>query len=220
MGKDLISTVLKEGMIINTKLSSSNVWLQNIVYAADSHSVSVALLNAYLENVIMIGQSIFIKYSSEQTELLFEGEIVKISPEFPSYITINISSVRELKNSRVFPRHDVYLASTIKTSDLQKEYFAIIHNVSLVGMAFYSRDHFEPGEKQLELSIYLPNKKIIIAKGRITRKIPQNSFIDYGMQYTEMSEESNNILSSFFSSLEDEKIRLREEFVNCIKKHL
>lgn len=216
----MISKVLREGVVVNTKLSACNIWVQNIIYKVENHLVSIALLNEYLENIIMLGQPILLKYSSDQTEFLFEGEIVKITPDFPSNITINITSVRELKNARAFPRHDVYLGSHIQPFDSSDEYFAIIHNISLVGMAFFSKDNFEIDGKQLEISIYLPNRKIINAKGRINRRLPKTDFIDYGLQYTEMQEDSNNFLSSFFNFVEDEKTKLREEFINCVKRHL
>ena len=36
--KDIVSTVLKEGMVIGTKLSSCNVWVQNIIYKVKTFS--------------------------------------------------------------------------------------------------------------------------------------------------------------------------------------
>ncbi|TYQ15237.1 UNVERIFIED_CONTAM: PilZ domain-containing protein [Acetivibrio alkalicellulosi] len=221
MKKDIVSSLLKEGMVINTKLSSNNVWIQNILYKVENHSLSIALLSSYLENIVMIGQSLHIKYANEHTEYLFEGEITHIKPEFPSYITVNITSIKELKNIRVFPRQDVYLASNIRILDPVREYFAIIHNISLVGMAFYCKDILEPAQTQLEIFIYLPSKQTITAKGKIIRRVFKNDdIIDYGIQYTDMQEENNNSLSNFFNSIEEEKNNLRNEFITCIKKHL
>ena len=54
--KDIVSTVLKEGMVVGTKLSSCNVWVQNIIYKVKKRSVTIALLTDYLQNVIMFGQ--------------------------------------------------------------------------------------------------------------------------------------------------------------------
>lgn len=83
MKKDVVSRVLKEGMVVNTKLKNGSIWIQNIVYKVEKHLVSIALLSEYLENIIMLGQSITVKYSSEHSEILFEGEVVKIRPEYP-----------------------------------------------------------------------------------------------------------------------------------------
>jgi hypothetical protein len=218
--KDVASKVLKEGMVVNTKLKNSNIWIRNIVYKAEKNMISVALLNEYLENIIMLGQSITIKYSSEHSEILFEGEIVKIRPEYPSYITIDIKDVKEIKNTRVFPRHDVYLGATVRIPDSPKERFVIIHNISYVGMAFYSKDYFEIDKGELDFSIFLPNKQSINTRGKINRISPKTDFADYGLQYTAMTEESNNILSFFFNLVDDEKIKLREDFINQVRKHL
>ncbi|ODM26635.1 PilZ domain-containing protein [Acetivibrio mesophilus] len=220
MKKDVVSRVLKEGMVVNTKLKNGSIWIQNIVYKVEKHLVSIALLSEYLENIIMLGQSITVKYSSEHSEILFEGEVVKIRPEYPSYVTIDIKHVKEIKNTRIFPRHDVYLGATVRISDSPAERFVIIHNISLVGMAFYSKDYFEIDSGEHDFSIFLPNRKSINSRGKVNRRSPKSDFTDYGLQYTDMTEESNNTLSCFFNLVEEEKMKLRDQFVNCVRRHL
>lgn len=220
MKRDVVSKVLKEGMVVNTKLIAGSIWIQNIIYRVEKHLVSIALLNEYLESIIMLGQPITLKYSSEHSEILLEGEIVKIRPEYPSFVSIDIKNIKEIKNTRIFPRHDVYLGATIRSTASQEERFAIIHNISLVGMAFYSKDYFEIDSSQLDISIFLPNRKSISTRGKANRRSSKKDLTDYGLQYTKMEEESNNALSRFFCLVEEEKNKLREEFVSCVRKHL
>ncbi|NLP15208.1 MAG: PilZ domain-containing protein [Clostridium sp.] len=220
MRKDLMSKVLKEDMIISTRLSSSNIWIQNIVYKVENHMVTIGLLSEYLENIIMLGQNMTLKVSNPKTEFLFEGEIVKITPDFPSCVTLKIRDIKKLKNIRTFPRYDVYLGAVIKPSDSDEEYFAIVHNISLVGMAFYSRDDFKIGDQSFEFSVYLPDSKTVKATGKVTRVSLKEHFSDYGFQYTQTNGESNTLLPDFFNSIEDEKDKLREEFLTYVKKHL
>jgi len=52
--KDIVSKVLKEGTVVNTKLKNGDIWIQNIVYRTEKHMISIALLNEYLENIIML----------------------------------------------------------------------------------------------------------------------------------------------------------------------
>ena len=218
--KDSVTSLLTEGTIINTKLSSSNVWLQNIIYKSDNHSVYISLLNEYLENIIMVGQTIVIKLTNEHNEFVFDGLILEIHPEFPSYVSVNVIGIKSQKNIRVFPRYDVYLASMLKVEPLEEESFAVIHNISLVGMAFYSKDDFHPSEDNVKATIYLADDKILNAAGRINRKQPSIDYIEYALQFTEMQEETSNMLSSYFSVLETDRSFIREDFFNCIKKHL
>lgn len=220
MGKDLLYTVLKEGVVVYTKLSSSNIWHQNIVYKVENKSISIALITGYLESIIMPGQTMTIKLTNEDIEYLFIGTISEIQPQFPSYVTVDIQSTKDLKNSRVFPRYDVYVAANITSDDSKVEHFAIIHDISLTGMAFYSKSNFLIASQQLNLTIFLPNKNIIVAKGTVVRKIDYDSYIDYGMNYTDMQEENNNSLYAFFSVLEKDKSKLRDIFFKSIKKHL
>lgn len=212
--------MLKEGVVVYTKLSSSNIWHQNIVYKVEDDSVSVALITGYLESIIMHGQTMTIKLTEEDVEYLFIGTVTQIQPQFPSYVTIKIKTIKDLKNSRVFPRYDVYVAANIRDDNSDAEHFAIIHDISLTGMAFYSKSDFSVDNGQLNLTIYLPNKNILCAKGIVNRKINNESYIDYGMKYTDMQEETNNSLYSYFSALEEEKTKLRNIFFKSIKKHL
>jgi len=218
--KDLVYTILKEGVVVYTKLSSSNIWHQNIVYKVEENSVSIALITRYLESIIMPGQTMTIKLTNEDMEYLFIGSISHIQPQFPSFVTIDIQEIKDLKNSRVFPRYDVYVAAKIKSDNSEDEHFAIIHDISLTGMAFYSKSDFSIANEQLNLTIFLPNKKEIFAKGKVIRKIGYNSYIDYGMSYTNMQEENNNSLYSYFSLLEKEQDKLRNFFYKSIKKYL
>lgn len=220
--KDVVSTVLKEGMVIGTKLSSCNVWVRNIIYKVKKRSVTVVFLSDYLQNIIMCGESFSIKYTTENSEYIFEGEVTQIDPDFPSSVTIDIVNVTELKNQRIFPRADVFLAANIKLEDTGREYFSIIHDISLVGVAFYCKDILEADDKQIDIFIYLPNQQTISAKGKITRSSFKcdDYIIDYGFQFTEMHNENNNSLSKFFSEIEEEKAKLKNEYTNSIKKHL
>lgn len=220
LGKDLVSKVLTEGTIVSTKLGTSSIWLQNIIYKSQNHKISISLLNEYLENIIMIGQPVIIKHSSELSEILYEGQIVDIHPDFPSFVKIHLSSVREEKNERVFPRYDVHLASTMTVGNRIDESFAIIHNLSLAGMSFYCKDDFSPEEDVVKFTIYLTNNKSVCAVGKIKRKIQLPDFIEYGLSFTEMHEENNNILSSFFSLIEIDRASLHDEYINCIRKHI
>jgi hypothetical protein len=215
-----MTKVLKEDMVIGTRLASSNIWLQNIVYKVENHMITTGLLTEYLENIIMLGQNMTLKVSNPKTEFLFDGEIVKINPDFPSHVTLKIRDIKKLKNIRTYPRYDVYLGATIKPFDSDEEYFAIVHNISLVGMAFYSRDDLKMGDQKYEISVYLSDSKVVKATGKVTRVSLKEHFSDYGFQYFELNEESKILLSEHFDSIEDEKDKLHEEFLTCVKKHL
>lgn len=220
MAKDSINAILKEGTLVYTKLSTSNIWHQNILYKVENKTLTIALLQGFLESIIMPGQNITIKYTTESMEYLYSGTIAEIQPQFPSHVKVNIVSVKELKNLRVFPRYDVYLAANIKYENTEEDYFSIIHDISLSGMSFYSRDIFAIDDRQLNITIYLPDKSMIIAKGNVIRKTDHETYSDYGLKYTDMQEENNNSLYSFFSKLEEKKSKIKDSFFTSIKRHL
>jgi len=87
-------------------------------------------------------------------------------------------------------------------------------------MAFYAKDFFEIDNDELDFSIFLPNKQSIRTRGKINRRSPKSDFADYGLQYTAMTEDSNNILSSFSISLKMKKQTSRRIHQLCKKTSL
>ena len=223
MKSKLVSSILEEGMLINTKIQSCSTWYKNCIYKVDNNIVSLSLLDIYIENLIMEGSELTLKYTTDYFEYLFQGTIVHITPEYPSYITINIQKCEELVNTRAFQRHDMYIPSHIKSEWDDKNYFAIITNISLGGMAFSSKQGFELGSN-LSLSIYVSDNQIIHGEGKIIRKTYKDNLFDYSLQFTNMTEENTNVLSNYLAKnderLESLKNKFQEEMNKIFKKHL
>ncbi|MCX7923124.1 MAG: PilZ domain-containing protein [Clostridia bacterium] len=218
MNVNMISSILKEGMIVSTKISPNHTWYQNILYKCEDNLLYTSLINSYVENIIMIGTTITVKYANEFFEYLFEGVVSSINTDYPAHVVININKAEEMINTRTFPRYEVYLASTLKPIWFESSHFSVVTNLSLGGMAFLCKEQFEYGE-ELDTCIYLPgNANIVRGKGKVIRKNPKLHVIDYSMQFIEMDEDCSNIISSFITSLEDDYQKLQNNFFENIKK--
>jgi len=214
-----ISSVLKEGIVVNTKVGSNNIWYQNIVYKCEENQISLALINSYLESTIMLGTNMLIKFANEYFEYVFEGHVSSIKAGFPSYITLKIIKGEEMINTREFPRYDIYLASEIYSAVDNTSYFSIVVNVSLGGMAFVSNHEFDYGEES-DIKVFLPDNKYAYAKGKTIRKSIKIDHINYSMQFIEMTEKNSILLSDYLSFLDDDLLRLKNHFIQCIKPKL
>lgn len=214
-----ISSVLNEGMIVNTKVGSGNIWYQNIVYKCEDNQLCLALVQEYLESTVLIGTTIFTKYANEYFEYLFEGTVTDIKISGPGHITLKISKGEEMINTREFPRYDIYLPSEIRPIWDDIKHFCIAINISLGGMAFVSKHDFDYGEES-EVHVFLPCDKIVAAKGKTIRKSAKNDHICYSMQFTEMTEESSILLSNYLTCLDDKLNEIRTHFFNEVKPKL
>lgn len=210
------SAILKEGTIVGTKLDVCTAWYRNIIYRCEEDTVLVALLDKYLENLIIPGVRFQIRYFNEYFVYLFDGEVTGIQAQHPAYIQVRITKAEELINSRLSPRYDTYLSVRLKSVWDDTPYFAVATNLSFGGMAFTSTQRFDYGD-ELELSISFPDNKQINAKGKVIRRALKGNSIDYSMQFVEIDEYNTSLLSRHFSSLEDEMLAMQQKFFNEIR---
>ena len=208
MDKVDVPLLLKEGMPVSTKLNcNGSIWHANIVFRVEDNKVFMPLLDCYLENILAVGSGIALKYSNEYYEYLFEGVVSSINPRHPAYITVNVNKVKEVINTRMFPRYDAYLAINIKTPWSGACFFAVATNICFGGILFACPHKFDSGE-ELEIMIYLPCQSVICAKGKIIGKKPRNNLIEYCLQFIDMDEINGSLLSAYFQSLEESRARM------------
>lgn len=214
MNSAAASSILKSGIIIGTKLTPNSTWYSNIIYDSEGNILRIPLTEEYLKNYILVGSTITLKHTGEYYEYLFEGIISNIDTSVhPALLTININTIEELINTRAFPRYDTHLASTVRPAWDEKPHFCIATNICLGGMAFISKSNFDYGEES-EVYIYLPENLIAYAKGKVIRKSARHGYMDYSMQFIEMTEDNSNLLSSYIATLDSEMQRLKDSFVN------
>jgi len=213
--KSVIS-VLKEGLVINTRFSSRNIWYQNVVCKVKNNLVYLPLIKGYLQNIIMPGSNLIIKYSIENFEYVFEGIVCEIVVDDFAYIVLKINKSEEIINSRVFLRYDTYLAANITPCESSASIFSIILNISLTGIAFVSKYEFDYSEDN-EVIILIPGHQRIYGKGKIIRKSTKNDCFDYSMQFTDMDDFNNNILASYLTQLETDMSDLQKNYEQNLK---
>lgn len=207
---------MREGTTISTRLGSSLTWYRNIVYKSEGNCLYLALIEQYLENIIIPGSSISIKYINEYFIYLFEGTVCDIKARHPGYLTVRVTNAEEIINSRLSPRYDVYIAAAIKPGWDDKDCFAVITDISFGGLAFMCTYKFDYNE-ELEVSAYLPSGGIVTAKGKIIRKNQKNTIFDYSLQFNEINESDCSLLSRYLSSLESEISATYRQYLTDIK---
>jgi len=214
MGNIRLREFLEEGTIIRTKHCESSAWVTNVVYAIneDYIEIDIGLEKNYIQNIIMIGDTIKCKYTSEEFEFTIIGWVARINADFPQSITIKVHDIEKFENNRDSYRFDVYLCSVIRLSSSdEKGIFAIMNNISSTGAAFVLKEDLEEklgvsktkqGETACVFDVYISPEKQISFEGIIRRRSENKRGKEYGVKITHIDNNSEKILSEFLDELE------------------
>lgn len=214
MGNVRLREFLGEGFVIRTKHCSSSIWVTNVVYAIneDFIEVDIGLEKDYIDNIIMIGDTMKCKYTSDDYEFNLIGWVTRIKADFPQSITIKVHDIEKFANKRDSYRFDVYLCSVIKVKRFEeKGIFAILTNISRTGAAFVLKEELE---KQLGITdlakiettcifeVYVSPENQITFEGVIRRKGDNERGIEYGVKITDIDIKSEKVLLELLEELE------------------
>lgn len=213
---EAVSVILKEGALIGTRLDNNLSWCGNIVYKSEGRIVYISLVDRYLEDAVVPGRLISIKYINEYFIYLFEGTIIRISAEYPSYAAVRVTLAEEVINSRLSPRYDVHLTASLKPVWDGDSYSTIVTDISFGGTAFICSNRFDYNE-ELDIDIRLNDNQFIKTRGKIIRKIIKNKTAEYSMQFSDMDESNYKTLSLYFSQLEEAASAMYKHFLTDIK---
>ncbi len=213
---------LDVGTVIKTKHCHSSSWTTNVVYAIneDYIEIDLGLGEDYIQNIIMIGDTVKCKYTSEDYEFILVGWITRINADFPQRITIKAHNIEKFVNKRDSFRFDVYLCAIIKRNPIEdKGIFAVMTNISHTGAAFVVKVDLD---KQFGISdkkeneaicyfeIYVSPERQIDFQGIIRRKSENERGKEYGVKITDIDIESEKVLSELLEKLE----KKNKEFYN------
>lgn len=204
---------LVEGSVIRTKHYDNSNWVTNIVYNIneDYIEIDIGLEKDYVDNLIMVGDTMKCKYTSNENEYSLIGWVSRIKADFPQSITIKVHEIEEFDNKRSSYRYDVYLCSIIKEkSEDEKGIFSILTNISRTGAAFIVKENLDNQlqrsdmkQKSFFFEIYISPEKKLNFTGSVKRKTNNIRGIEYGIQIDDISINNEKILNDFIDELEN-----------------
>ena len=204
---------LDKGSIVRTKHCESPNWVTNVVYGLNDESIEIdmGLEKNYIENIIMIGDTMKCKYTTSDHEYTVTGWVSKISTGCPQSITIKVQRIERFDNKRDSYRYDVYLSSVVKVKrEDGKGIFSILTNISLTGAAFIVRENigkllnFDEStldSKIVTIEAYISPERIIVFEGEIVRKCDRDKGVEYGVRIFDMDMDNEKQLNGFINEL-------------------
>ncbi|MCX7923358.1 MAG: PilZ domain-containing protein [Clostridia bacterium] len=205
---------LKEGNIIRTKLCENPNWVTNIVYAIDDEfiEIDIGLEKDYIDNIIMIGDTMKCKYTTDNNEYTVIGWVTRINnAQQPQSLTIRVHQIEVFDNKRDSYRYDVYLSAAVKANRRDsKGVFAILTNVSRTGAAFVVSKDVEDmlkinndsgQDKHIFVEVYINTDTLFSFEGVIMRKYSRERGIEYGVKFVDMEIDSEKTLNDLLIEL-------------------
>lgn len=200
----IIPKVLKKGSKVKIKHYSTFEPTINSIKNIHGNFLVMELPQKFLENNILVGDSIVTIYLHDDVEYVLNGEVIDITLIHPQYITIKIENVEKFKNVRKQARYSVSLSANVKNADTKQVYFAIVKNISLSGVSFTCNNEFEAGT-DLFINIAVSKDVIISFYGRIVRARQLLSCFEYGMVQTDIDLLNQEELENYIQKLQEEE---------------
>ena len=181
-----VKEFLEKGATIKTKLVNSKDWIKNTVVNIDEagNEFEIQLKKKYIEDIIMIGDSIKVECQVDESSYVLDGWITNISINKNESINIRVFAMQKVENNRKGERYDSYYGAMIRNAIAPEGIFGVVTNMSEGGLAFVAKDMFVVGEK-MHISIFIDPQKVLEVKGEVVRKNENKKGFEYGVQFIE-----------------------------------
>lgn len=209
MNNKELNTIIFPGMVIKTKHPKST-WISNVVHRVYENIIEVELTQEYINNLILIGDPLKCKFSTEEAEYIMDGIIEDIIPDSAKVIAIRINNINRFQNMRSNHRYETCMISKM-TVHKNITVFGIVTNISSSGISVLTKlDLSIPSEVFVE--IFLNNGNTLRFYGEIIRKTPEETGFELGIRFATMDSENNNILNELLNQLKSKEDELTKKF--------
>lgn len=209
----IIPKALKKGMKIRIKHYSTFEPLINIVRNVQGNIVTMDLPQKLLDNNILTGDNIVCIFLHEDVEYVLNGEVMEITLLFPQKLMLKVENVEKYTNLRKQARYSVSLSSNVRKLDSKSAYFAVVKNISLLGVSFTCNTEFEVNGSII-INIAVSKDTVITFYGRIIRVRKLSNFYEYGLIQTNIDEFNRDELEKYIQKLKEEEDSLFAEEID------
>ena len=207
-----ISSFLKKGDNIKVKHDDFPSWIINTVYSLndDLKEIDIDFDEKYIENQVMIGDIVNIKYNKEEYEYFILGWVSKIKDDESKKLSVKVHSIEKHFNKRKSKRYDVYLSMVAKNNQDNKGVFGIVINISKDSVGFVVNDQLlkkdgkdKNKEALFNFEVFISANRSVSFEAVILRESKREKGIEYGARMKRINDENSIILNEFIYELEN-----------------
>lgn len=203
----IVPKIIKKGSKIQIKHYSSFEPVINIVHGVKGNRITMDLPNRLLENNVLVDDVITCVFMEGDTQLVLSGIINDISLNMPHKMVFAVENVEKMANHRKNSRYSVSLSSNVQIKNSDAFYFAVVKNISVVGVSFTCNIDVNIGEELL-IKVAVAEDEILTFTGRIVRKRQIANFSEYGLLQSDIDEYNMTLLEKYIQRLAEEEEKL------------
>lgn len=209
----IIPKALTKNSKIKIKHYSSFEPITNIVREVRGNYITMDLPLKLLENNILVDDVVVCIFFNEEQEYVLSGIVDEITISHPQKLIVKIESVERYPNMRKHTRYSVSLSANVRVLNSEKTYFAVVKNISRIGIGFTCNVEFEVGT-DLVIEIALFKDIILTFNGKIVRSRKLERFYEYGVIQTSIDERNSAELEKYIAHLQKEEEEMFASMVN------
>jgi len=204
MNPSIVSSLLREGMMVGVRVGTNAPWHGNVIYAVNGSTVKLAYIEKFMKDFAKPGNNVWVKYSNDYYIYYFTGKVEKFVSEPSESVLVELEHAEEMINSRLFPRYDVRLQAVIKPVWDNEAYECTVTDLSYGGAAFVCEHKFDSNE-YIDMTLYLTNGKSVHVSGKVIRRRSTiGELTGHAAQFIECDNKENRQLAEYFAQLEEE----------------
>lgn len=187
------SKVIKQGEPIELKHFAIFNYIRGTASELTDTTFRVQTSENAPEAGVSAGDPVALYYSSGDIYVV-TGEVGAVNKTSPLDITVKVIKIEKLKDLVKEKKHVVGLNASFKIIGVPDGKPARVKNISFGGIKADCREDIML-EDMIDITVYVDKTNKMPFKGRVVRKNKIGEFTEYGVEYTEMTESSNKLLT-------------------------
>lgn len=199
---------IKAGEIVSIRHYSGINSFKSVIIEYHEDKVTVKLTREFSIVNFFEGDPVVISLYVKE-EVISVGCTVSRIQNDKGIVELKIDSVERYPEKREYERYPVSLYADIKKESSRKKYLAIVKDINLYGLCFYSKEEFEV-EDALEISMYVEINMLFL-NVFIVRKEKKENYFEYGAKILYKDASTMGIMEEYLKKIE-------KTYENDIKK--
>lgn len=187
------SKVIKQGSPIELKHFAIFNYIKGTASDLTDTTFRVQTAEKAADAGIAAGDAVALYYTSGDVYVV-SGEVGAVNKADPLDITVKVIKIEKLKDLVKEKKHVVSINSSVKIIGVPEGKPAHVKNISFGGMKADCREDVML-EDIVDITVYVDKMNKMPFKGRIVRKNKVGQLFEYGIEYSEMTESSNKVLT-------------------------
>ncbi len=199
---------IKTGEIVSIRHYSGVNSFKSAILGYHEDKVTVKLTRDFSIINFFVGDPVVISLYVKE-EVISIGCTISQFQNDKGIVELIIDSVERHPERRQYERYPVSIYADVKKELSRKKYLAIIKDINIYGLCFYSKEEFEV-DNQLEISMYV-EMNILFLNVVIVRKVKRENYFEYGAKIVYKDASTMNVMEEYLK-------KVQKIYENDIKK--